>query len=162
MDFKEDIDAFEKLESWYNLQFSNFDFINGHDLQDTKEKAPKCEIKRKLQERIKDADTFILIVGENTKNITDGACIFCKNYNEYLINCAKGNKLDYKSYIDCECNTAKIMKLDTFVLYKSSDTPKNKCPNVLKNHGTHIPMLKNSGDTNIWDQNKVMEILFQF
>ncbi|HOG15211.1 MAG TPA: TIR domain-containing protein [Candidatus Absconditabacterales bacterium] len=48
---------------------TSFNFYDAHDLNNLRSYASEEQIKRKLSERMQNAKIFILLVGENTKNL---------------------------------------------------------------------------------------------
>ncbi len=86
--------------------------------------------------------TFILIVGSGTNSITKGSCQYCAKYRNIwgYTYCESGNSINYKSYIEHECNLAVKKGLNIVVLYNSNYVNKQLCPEAVRNVGVHAPM----------------------
>ena len=65
-----------------------------------------CSIKSSLRKRLNVSKTFVLIVGKQTKLLTKGGCQFCKSYSSYHTRCYRNHIVDYRSYIEYECQMA--------------------------------------------------------
>ena len=66
--------------------------------------------------------------------------IYHFSYNNWGKYCARGHSLDYRSYIEYECDKAVEAGIKIVVLYNAGRVDKNKCPQALRNCGNHIPM----------------------
>ena len=82
-----------------------------------------------------------MIVGEHTNTVTVGSCIWCNSYNSYTKHCAKGYSVDYRSYINYECEKAVEAGIEIIVLYNATKIDRNKCPEVVRWKGKHIAMI---------------------
>lgn len=114
-----------------------------------------CSIKTSLSKRLDVSKTFILIVGTNTKTVRSGSCQYCNSYNSYTYRCARGHNVDYRSYIEYECEKAWRDNLKIIVLYNATTVDKSKCPDILKNIGTHTAMCYYSDGKYYWDYQSV-------
>ena len=64
--------------------------------------------------------------------------------------------MDYRSYIKYECDKAVEAGIKIVVLYKAASVNKSRCPEALRNVGTHVAMWyrDDKGDC-YWDYNAV-------
>ena len=145
-DFDHDIDAVDQLYYWKNNKFLSFDFQDAHDLTQARDTSLYCSIKKSLRLRLNESKTFVLIVGEHTDSLTKGGCQFCQSYNSWTYSCVRGYTVDYRSYIQYECEMARQDYLSgemskIVVLYKSTSVDRGLCPESIRYHGIHIPMI---------------------
>lgn len=112
-----------------------------------------CSIKASLNKRLDVSKTFVLIVGSNTKTkaVRSGSCQYYSSYNSYTSRCAKEHYVDYQSYIEYECKKAVRGGLKIVVLYNATSMNKSKCPDILKNIGTHVAMCFYNDGRYYWD-----------
>jgi len=142
-----DQDAIEQLHKWNDSEHWSLSFIDAHDLTQARDSSLNCNIKSSLATRLNKSKTFVLIVGNNTKSARSGSCQYCSSYNSHSYSCAKGYKVDYRSYIEYECDKAGADELKIVVLYNAATINKTKCPSILKDTGTHKAMcFKKDGD----------------
>lgn len=106
---------------------------------------------------------FVLIVGKYTKDLRSGSCANCINYSKGLWGIApyctvsQRNHIDYRSYVDYECDMALKDYLNgklknIIVIYNGlSKVDKSRCPESLRNIGTHIPSVYLENGTHCWD-----------
>lgn len=73
--------------------------------------------------------------------------------------CARGKSLDYRSYIQYECEKAVNDGLKIVVFYNASSVDKAKCPEAVKNTGTHKAMCYRSDGTLYWDYQTVKDTI---
>ena len=139
-DWTGDKDAIDQLYRWKNNQNLILDFIDAHELTQSRDSSLSCTIKASLRTRLDASKTFVLIVGNGTKNLRSGGCQYCGSYNSHTYSCARGYSVDYKSYVDYECDKAIRDGLKIVVLYNAASVDKSKCPDIIKNAGRHIPM----------------------
>lgn len=64
-----------------------------------------CSIKRSLRERLDASKTFVLVVGNKTKDLTKGGCRYCVSYSPYGA-CHRFESVDHRSFIEYECEYA--------------------------------------------------------
>lgn len=140
-DWDHDKDAVDQLHKWNDSDHWSLNFHDAHEITQARDTSLYCSIKKSLKARMDVSKTFILIVGEKTNTITKGNCMYCSSYNSYTKSCARGNSVDYRSYIEFECDKAMAAEIKVVVLYKSINVNKSKCPDALKYIGTHVPML---------------------
>lgn len=84
-----------------------------------------------------------------------GSCQYCKNYKTYTYTCARGYSVDYRSYIEYECEKAVRDGLRIIVLYNAATVNKTKCPDIVKNIGTHVAMCYYENGQYYWDYQAV-------
>ena len=139
-DWDGDSDAVEQLYKWKRSNYWSLDFHDAHDLTQARDSSLNCSIKSSLATRLDASKTFVLIVGNNTKTVRSGSCQYCNSYNSYSRSCARQYNVDYRSYIEYECDKAVRDGLNIVVLYNASSIDKSKCPDAVKNIGTHKAM----------------------
>lgn len=150
-DWDHDYEAVEMLHYWNNSSKYGLSFSDAHDLTQARDTSLKCSIKRSLAYRMNESKTFVLIVGEHTKNLRAGSCYYCDSYNNYTYSCARGNTVDYQSYIDFECKKAVSDELKIIVLYNSTAVNRDKCPEIVRWQGVHKAMQKRENGQLKWD-----------
>lgn len=150
-DWDGDQSAVEVLYSWNNNKYLSLSFTNAHDLMQARDTSLNCSIKKSLKERMDASKTFVLIVGDNTASVRSGSCAYCKSYNSWGKYCARGYSVDYRSYIEYECDKAVEAGVKIVVLYNSWQVDRNKCPQVLRNRGNHVSMWHWQNDQWQWD-----------
>lgn len=154
-DFDHDKDAVDQLYKWNDSKYWSLSFSDAHDLQTSSDNSLYCSIKASLKYRMDGSKTFVLIVGEHTNKITKGGCQNCGSYNSYTYACARGHSVDYRSYIRYECEKAIEAGIKIIVLYKSTKVDKAKCPEVIRNIGTHTAMIYYEDGKHYWDYQAV-------
>lgn len=132
--------AIDKLYEWNKGHWS-LSFIDAHELKQARDSSLSCSIKKSLKERMDVSNKFVLIVGDQTNRLTKGGCQLCESYNSWNYSCARKYYVDYRSFIKYECDIALAAKIKIIVLYNSSIVSRNKCPEVLRSIGLHIPMM---------------------
>lgn len=154
-DWDHDSDAVNILHKWNDSEYWSLHFIDAHDLTQAKDSSLNCSIKASLKSRMDVSKRFVLIVGDSTTFVTAGGCQFCSSYNSYSKACARGYSVDYRSYIQFECEKAIEAGIKVIVLYKSTSVDKNKCPSILRYRGIHAAMLVAKSDGYYWDYHSV-------
>ena len=149
-----DKDAIEQLQKWNDNDFWSLSFTNAHDLTQARDGSLNCSIKASLTTRFNGSKTFVLIVGDNTNNVRSGSCSYCPYYN-IITGCSKNKHVDFKSYIQYECEKAIRDNLKIVVLYKAARVIKTNCPDTIKDVGVHIPMLTLRDGKYYWDYQAV-------
>jgi len=138
-DWTGDIDAILKLREWNDNDYLSLSFTDAHDLMQARDSSLSCSIKSSLRDRLNASKTFVLIVGNNTKGLRSGSCAYCNDYIPYL-ECKRGYYVDFKSFIDFECEKAVKDNMKIVVLYNAGSVDKSKCPDAVKYEGIHVPM----------------------
>lgn len=159
-DWDHDKDAVEALHYWNENSKYGLSFSDAHELMQARDSSLNCTIKRSLAERLDASKTFILIVGDHTKEVRAGACCYCDNYG-FLGYCTKGYNTDNRSYIEYECNKAVKDGLNIIVLYKSTYVDLEKCPECVRYVGVHMPMVKIQGGRYVWDYASVLTAFYR-
>lgn len=154
-DWTGDSDAIEQLYKWNDSKYWSLNFTDAHDLTQAKDTSLNCSIKASLKTRLDASKTFVLIVGENTRNLRSGSCAYCSSYNSYQGRCARGYSVDYRSYINYECDKAVDADIKIVVLYNSTKVDKSKCPDAVKDKGTHVAMCYKEDGVEYWDYQAV-------
>ncbi len=154
-----DKDAIDQLHKWNDNNFWSLSFTDAHDLTQARDGSLNCSIKSSLATRLDSSKTFVLIVGANTKTARNGGCQYCASYNSWTRNCARGMNVDYRSYIEYECEKAIRDGLKIVVLYNAASVDKTKCPEVIKNVGTHKAMCYYEDGQYYWDYKTVKDAI---
>lgn len=71
-DWEHDYNAVVILKKWNESRYVNFSFLDAHDLQQARDSSLNCSIKASLSARLEQSYRFVLIVGDNTKNLRSG------------------------------------------------------------------------------------------
>ena len=109
-----------------------------------------CTVKDSLSTRMNASKIFILVVGNNTAMARKGSCFYkdCGNKKwsldkGYVCNVI-GKTYSTESFIEYECRKAydayQNGEMKIVVLYNSASIDKNKCPEIIRNIGTHQSM----------------------
>jgi len=146
-----DKDAVEQLRKWNDGDKWSLSFTDAHELTQARDGSLNCTIKTSLSTRFAASKTFVLIVGSNTKTVTSGGCQHCGSYHSRTKSCARGYSVDYRSYIEYECDKAIRDNLKIVVLYNAATVNKSKCPEATKNVGTHVAMYYCEKREYYWD-----------
>lgn len=146
-----DSEAIEQLYKWNEGDRWNLHFVDAHSFKQCYDSSKPCTIKSNLNERMARSKTFVLVVGANTKSARKGSCYYAncdnKGYNFYTcqpICKVTGKTYSTESFIDYECRHAYNdwlrgnMKI--VILYNAATVDKSKCPEQLRNVGTHVEM----------------------
>lgn len=160
-DWDGDSNAVQQLHTWNDSEKFNLSFTDAHSLTQARDSSLNCSIKSSLAIRLDASKTFVLIVGNNTKNVRSGSCQYCDSKNSWTGACAKGYSVDNRSYIEYECEKAVRDELNIVVLYNAATVNKTKCPEAVKNIGTHKAMWYNKNGINYWDYQAVKLALGQ-
>ena len=146
-----DSDAIEQIYKWNEGDKWSLHFVDAHSFKQCYDTSLPCTIKTSLSDRMGRSKIFVLIVGSNTKSARKGSCHYanCKNkgYNYYTgqnICYVVGKSYSTESFIDYECRLAYNAWLNgdmkIVVLYNAASVDKSKCPEALRNVGTHVAM----------------------
>lgn len=113
-------------------------FFDAHEMKQARDSSLACTVKKSLKDRLDASGTFVLIVGENTERLTKGGCQYCGSYNAYTHSCARQHAVDYRSFVEYECEYARDNNLRVIVLYNARVVDRFKCPEVLRFTGVHV------------------------
>jgi len=158
-DWTGDKDAVDQLHKWNDSNYWSLSFTDAHDLTQARDGSLNCSIKVSLGTRLDLSKTFVLIVGESTKTVRSGSCQYCGSYNSHKYSCARGHSVDYRSYIEYECDKADRDELKIVVLYNAATVNKSKCPDAVKNAGTHAAMCYNKDGKYYWNYQTVKDAI---
>ena len=139
-DWSGDKEAVDQLHKWNDSNYWSLSFTDAHDLTQARDSSLNCSIKSSLALRLDASKTFVLIVGSNTKTVRSGSCQYCNSYNSWTSACARGMSVNYRSYIEFECEKAIRDELKIVVLYNATTVDRSKCPDAIKYVGTHVAM----------------------
>ncbi|MDL2260799.1 TIR domain-containing protein [Methanimicrococcus sp. OttesenSCG-928-J09] len=64
-----DIRSYNLMKAWKQNDNTEFNFYDAHDLNTARDSSSEETIKRKLRERMDNSKVFVLLIGENTKNL---------------------------------------------------------------------------------------------
>lgn len=154
-DWSGDKDAVDQLYKWNDNDHWSLSFTDAHELTQARDGSLNCSIKKSLSTRLDASKTFVLIVGSDTKTVRSGSCQYCGSYNSWTAYCARGNSVDYRSYIEYECEKAVRDNIKIVVLYNAATVDKSKCPDAIKNVGTHVAMCYKENGKYYWDYQAV-------
>ncbi len=145
-----DSDAIGQIYTWNAGNKWSFHFVDAHDFRQCYDSSMPCTIKNSLSERMSRSKTFVLVVGNSTKTARKGSCFYydCVNKRQsYMGNyycTVMGKTYSTESFIDYECRLAYNAwfrnEIKIVVLYNAASIDKSKCPDILRNVGTHKEM----------------------
>ena len=101
-----------------------------------------------------------MIVGNQTNTLTSGSCQYCPSYSSYFSKCLRNHSLDFRSYIKYECDQAVNAGIKIVVICNATKVGKSKCPEILKNKGTHLPLYYYENGTCYWNYQNIKKALF--
>lgn len=139
-DWTGDSNAIDQLHYWNDSESWSLSFPDAHEMTQAKDDSLNCNIKKSLSLRLNASKTFVLIVGNKTKYLAAGSCRYCQSYNSWGQFCARGGSVDYRSYLQFECEKALRDGLKIVVLYNGPSVDKDKCPDILRSQGMHVSM----------------------
>lgn len=64
-----DIRYYRLMSAWHENENFDFTFINAHNITQARDSSTEETIKRSLRTRLNSSDVFIVLVGQNTKNL---------------------------------------------------------------------------------------------
>lgn len=137
-DWTGDTDLINQLIEWNKNDNYDLCFSDVHEEIQARDTSRYCNIKKSLATRLNMSKTFVLIVGKNTNSLTKGSCQYCRYYFSIIPRCTLNGSVDYRSYIDFECQKAKHDGLKIVVIYNYSQIRKELCPECLRDVGSHI------------------------
>lgn len=159
-DWTGDKNAIDQLYRWNNSKYWGLTFTDAHELTQAKDTSLNCSIKRSLKERMDASKTFVLVVGDKTASLTAGSCRYCNSYNSWTISCARGHYVDFRSYIEFECEKAVEAGIKIVVLYNSTIVSRSKCPEAVRYKGVHVSMIYKGIDGKYyWDYDSVKKAM---
>lgn len=158
-DWDGDKGAIDQLHKWNDSNFWSLSFTDAHNLTQARDGSLNCSIKSSLATRLNVSKTFVLIVGSTTKTVRSGSCQYCGSYNSWTSSCARGYSVDLRSYVEYECEKASRDGLKIIVLYNAASVDKSKCPDAVKNTGTHVAMWYLQDGKYYWDYQAVKNAL---
>lgn len=158
-DWSGDYYAVEQLHKWNNSKYWSLSFTDAHDLMQARDNSLNCSIRSSLNKRLDASKTFVLIVGNNTTTVRSGSCQYCGSYNSYTHACGRGYSVDYRSYVEYECEKAVRDGLKIVVLYNAATVNKSKCPDAVKNVGTHTAMCYCENGQYYWDYQAIKNVI---
>lgn len=163
-DWDGDYKAIQKLYYWNRCKTVPIHFTDAHDLTQARDSSLNCSIKQSLKARLDSSKRFVLIVGDKTASLKSGGCQLCPSYNSYRWFCARGHSVDYRSYVDYECEEAVKAHIEDgveiVVMYNDLVIDRNKCPKSIRNYGRHLPMIITGEDGSLyWNLQKIEQIL---
>lgn len=170
-DWTGDSDLINKLKEWNINQRLQLHFVNVHEVTQSSDSSLNCSIKRSLRKRLNISKTFVLIVGEKTLSLKSGACYLCRYYNRsslwYSTNpyCTNGGYVDNRNYVQYECEMALKDYTDgklknIVVIYNGLLFPDySRCPNILRNVGTHIGSDVIENGVRKWAYSRIKDVI---
>lgn len=158
-DWTGDSDLIDALKFWNENSRWNLSYIDAHELTQARDTSLPCSIKKSLKERLDSSKTFVLIVGSHTKDLTKGGCRHCRSYSVYG-GCHRPHAVDHRSFIEYECEYAVKHDLKIVVLYNGYSVQRDKCPEVLRDKGIHLPAIYNATDLkSYWDVSAIAKAM---
>lgn len=137
-DWTGDKDLIDVLHKWNENDHWSLSFVDAHELTKSRDTSLYCSVKRSLSERLNASKTFVLIVGSGTSGLTKGSCRYCQSYDSYHTSCHRGYYVDFRSYINYECEKAAKEIPNIIVIYNYANVDKLKCPESVRYIGKHI------------------------
>ena len=120
-DWDNDKDVLEVFEDWKENNNLSFDYRDAHELIVSRDSSLKCSIKKSIREKIKASKKFVLIVGEKTKNLTNGSCHLCDKYIRLWKEiCIKNYNVDSIAFIQNNYFYVIFNSHFTFIFYIAS------------------------------------------
>jgi len=141
-DWDGDSDMIQQIIDWKRSGYLTLDFSDAHELKQARDTSLHCSIKKSLSERLSASKKFVLIVGNHTNTVTKGGCQDCDGYSSWFQRCNHGGNVDYRSFVRYECEKAARDyyngEMDIVVIYNSTRVYRDKCPEAVRNIGTHV------------------------
>ena len=158
-DWDYDLEVINKLRSWNDSDYWSLSFKDAHDITQSDDGTLNCNIKKSLGERMNVSKTFVLVVGEKTKYLRAGSCYYCDDYNYTNGSCARGHSVSSKSFIEYECDKAVKDELRIVVIYNSSFVSKSRCPDAVKDKGTHVAAYHWGSSGKEWNYSEIKKAI---
>lgn len=165
-DWDGDRNLIQQIMSWNKLENLSLDYGDAHELKQARDGSLNCTIKSSLSDRLNASKVFVLIVGSKTNLVTSGSCQHCSEYRSNHQKCSRGHEQDLRSYITYECEKAardyRNNKIKIVVIYNYMSIYRHKCPEAVRNIGTHIAglTLDISGDI-IFDYQSIKKAIMK-
>lgn len=158
-DWTGDEDLISSLQRWNENSYWGISFTDAHELTQARDTSLPCSIKKSLKERLDTSKTFVLIVGNDTNNLTKGGCRYCRSYSTYG-GCHRPETVDHRSFIEYECDYACKYALNVVVLYNSCYVDRDKCPDSLSCTGRHLAAVYHGTDDHYyWNVNVIKQAI---
>lgn len=158
-DWTGDDDLISALRYWNESSRWGLSFADAHELTQARDTSLPCSIKRSLRERLDVSKTFVLVVGDKTKDLTKGGCRYCASYSPYGA-CHRSGSVDHRSFIEYECEYAADHGLKIVVLYNSCVVNRDRCPQPLRYTGNHLAAIcRDSYGSYQWDYGKISQAI---
>lgn len=151
----EDFDAISQLYKWKESEYWSLDFVDAHELTQSRDQSNFCSIKKSLCMRMEHSKLFVLVVGPKTTKVRAGSCYYCDHY--FNGRCYKGYSYSFDSFIEYECKKAVRDDMKIIVLYNSDEEMKEWCPEILWDKGLHIAMKDWAGRWDYYDAKKAFD-----
>lgn len=151
-DWDGDKNLIDTLYQWKRNNYYDFTFSDAHELSQSYDSSKPCSIKKNLSYRLGSSTTFVLVVGNNTTSVTKGSCRWCQSYDSYHSSCHAGGYVDYRSFIDYECDKAVRDSMRIVVLYNFLTVDRSKCPEAVRYKGEHVAAITRNNNGNlVWN-----------
>lgn len=137
-DWEGDKNIIDKIYEWKKSLEHVLDFSDAHELSQSYDSSKPCSIKKNLAYRLDASKTFVLIVGDKTDSLTKGSCRWCDSYDSYHGYCHSNGHIDFRSFVQYECEKAVKDGLRIVVIYNYSEVKRSKCPEIIRYKGTHV------------------------
>ena len=138
-DWENDKRVVDKLRELNENDYYRLDFVDAHEWKQARDNSLFCTIKKSLSERLNGSKNFILIVSSTTDTRRSGGCQYCYRYDSNTGKCRTGGNVDFRSYIQYECEKAIRDNMKIIVIYKSTYVDRKDCPECVRKVGKHIP-----------------------
>lgn len=149
-DWENDKTVVDKLRQLNESDYFRLDFVDAHEFKQAKDTSLYCSIKKSLSGRMERSKNFILIVSPTTDSRRSGSCQYCYRYHSAKSTCIGGGHVDFRSYIQYECEKAIRDSMKIIVIYKSSKRQTQWCPEILRSIGTHVTAYKRGEDGKLY------------
>lgn len=160
-DWTGDENLINQLYKWNRSEYWGLHFIDAHELTNSRDSSKPCSIKRSLSTRLDSSKTFVLVVGSKTLGLTKGSCRWCYSYDSYHSRCHAGGNVDYRSFVDYECEKAKRDNLKIVVLYNFANIYKDKCPESVRYTGQHLAAYYYSNGQAYWNYSAIKNAIME-
>lgn len=83
-DWTGDSNAISTLKEWKENDYLSLSFVDAHDFKSARDSNLNYTIKASLKQRMDMSKTFVLVVGNDTKQLRAGSCRYCNSLNSYM------------------------------------------------------------------------------